>query len=185
MALSNKQQAFVNEYLIDRNATRAAIRAGYSPKTAYAIGSENLRKLEIAEAIKAKTDEILMSRDEVLTRLADIARGDIADLMEVTPAGFVFKLIRTNDDGTRTINPNTKLIKRIKQKVTTYLAKGEGGEDREVIETEAELYPADVALVQIGKYHGLFVDRTDITTQGDKISMVEISVPLEPDDSGG
>jgi len=51
MALNDKQRAFVREYPIDRNATQAAIRAGYSEKTAYSIGSENLKKPEIAAAI--------------------------------------------------------------------------------------------------------------------------------------
>ncbi|MFR7383035.1 MAG: terminase small subunit, partial [[Clostridium] leptum] len=42
--LTAKQQRFVDEYLIDLNATQAAIRAGYSEKTAFSIGTENLRK---------------------------------------------------------------------------------------------------------------------------------------------
>lgn len=49
--MTPKQEAFVQEYLIDRNATQAAIRAGYSAKTASAIGDENLRKPEIRTAI--------------------------------------------------------------------------------------------------------------------------------------
>ena len=44
MAMTDKQAAFVREYLIDLNATQAAIRAGYSEKTARAIGHENLGK---------------------------------------------------------------------------------------------------------------------------------------------
>lgn len=65
-ALTPKQQRFVDEYLIDLNATQAAIRAGYSEKTARAIGCENLTKPDIAAAIaerqvvraeKAETDE--------------------------------------------------------------------------------------------------------------------------------
>jgi phage terminase small subunit len=48
--LRPKQTRFVAEYLVDLNATRAAIRAGYSPKTAGVIGHENLRKPKIAEA---------------------------------------------------------------------------------------------------------------------------------------
>ncbi|MFU8927766.1 terminase small subunit [Acinetobacter puyangensis] len=52
MSLRGKQQRFVDEYLIDRNATQAAIRAGYSAKTAYSIGEQNLKKLEIAKAIE-------------------------------------------------------------------------------------------------------------------------------------
>lgn len=43
--LTPKQKRFVEEYLVDCNATQAAIRAGYSPKTAYSIGQENLKKL--------------------------------------------------------------------------------------------------------------------------------------------
>ncbi len=50
--LTAKQQRFVDEYLIDLNATQAAIRAGYSPKSAYSIGQENLKKPEIQEAIQ-------------------------------------------------------------------------------------------------------------------------------------
>lgn len=49
--LTAKQEAFVREYLVDLNATQAAIRAGYSKKTARAVGSENLTKPDIAEAV--------------------------------------------------------------------------------------------------------------------------------------
>lgn len=50
--LTPKQERFVQEYMIDLNATQAAIRAGYSEDTAHAIGSENLRKPLVAEAIE-------------------------------------------------------------------------------------------------------------------------------------
>ena len=56
-SLTPKQQAFVQEYLIDLNATQAAIRAGYSEKTANRIGSENLSKPDIAEAIEKAMNE--------------------------------------------------------------------------------------------------------------------------------
>jgi len=49
--LTPKQQSFINEYLIDPNATQAAIRAGYSKKTAHVIGQENLHKPAIAAAL--------------------------------------------------------------------------------------------------------------------------------------
>ncbi len=55
--LTPKQQRFIDEYLIDLNATQAAIRAGYSPRTARAIACENLAKPDIQEAIaRAKRD---------------------------------------------------------------------------------------------------------------------------------
>lgn len=75
MALSAKQTLFIDEYLKSFNATQAALSAGYSPKSACAIGWENLRKPEIAEFIKRRLSETAMSADEVLKRLADIARG--------------------------------------------------------------------------------------------------------------
>ena len=77
MNLTAKQKAFVQEYLIDLNATQAAIRAGYSEKTAYEIGRQNLNKLEIQEAIKAKADERSiqseLTEEWVLQRLKFIA----------------------------------------------------------------------------------------------------------------
>ena len=62
--LTPKQQRFVDEYLIDLNATQAAIRAGYSEKTAQQIGAENLSKLVIQEAIQ-NTQNIRSQRTEV------------------------------------------------------------------------------------------------------------------------
>ena len=76
MALTPKQQAFINEYAIDKNATKAAIRAGYSPKTAYSIGEENLRKPEIRSVIDAeftKRNTRLGLADWVLQRFKDIS----------------------------------------------------------------------------------------------------------------
>lgn len=157
--LTNKQTRFVEEYLRDFNATQAALRSGYSARTAYSIGSENLKKPEIMEAIR----ERCMSADEVLARMTDIARGDLADLMDITTTGYSLQLMVRNDNGDLIVNPKTKLIKKIKQKVTTFLAKSGDGEDRETIETEIELYNAQEALTTLGKYHKLFTDRTELT----------------------
>lgn len=76
MALSAKQQSFVEEYLRTWNATKAAIAAGYSEKNASAIGSENLRKLEIQSEIKKRLEAKAMTTDEVLSRFAEQARFD-------------------------------------------------------------------------------------------------------------
>lgn len=159
MAITNKQARFIDEYLVDFNATQAAIRAGYSPKTAYSQGSRLLKDVEISAAIKAA----VMPAEEVMLRLSDIARGDIADLMAISSTGFNFELMTEDENGNKIVNPKTKLIKRIKQKVTTILAKSEGGEDKEIIETEIELYSAHEALRDIGKIHKIFVERAEIT----------------------
>lgn len=81
MALTSKQELFVQEYLIDLNATQAAIRAGYSKKTAHSIGSENLCKPEIAEAIAhakaARSERTEVTQDRVIAELAKIGFSDI------------------------------------------------------------------------------------------------------------
>lgn len=163
MSLSNKRQVFVEEYLKDLNATQAAIRAGYSAKTAYSQGPRLLEIVEVSAAIKARIKDKVMSADEVLEGLTDIANGDMADLMEITTSGFTLQLmVKDKNSGEMVVNPKTKLIKKIKQKVTTYLAKKEDDEDREVIETEIELYSAHDGYRDMGRYHGLFKDNQNV-----------------------
>ena len=73
--LTAKQDRFVAEYLIDLNATQAAIRAGYSEKTAYSIGQENLKKPDIASAISAaqakRAERTEITQDYVLTSIME------------------------------------------------------------------------------------------------------------------
>ena len=84
--LRGKQQRFVEEYLIDLNATQAAIRAGYSEKTAKEIGSENLTKPNIAKAIQEaqskRTEETQIDSAYVLKRLVEIDQMDVLDIMD-------------------------------------------------------------------------------------------------------
>lgn len=76
MSLNVKQQRFVDEYLIDLNATQAAIRAGYSAKTAAVIGAENLTKPNIAAAIQkaidARSERTKVTQDDVLRDLCEL-----------------------------------------------------------------------------------------------------------------
>jgi phage terminase small subunit len=75
-----KQKRFCDEYLIDTNATQAAIRAGYSEKTAYSIGEENLRKPEIRAYIDERLAEMesktIASATEVMQYLTSVLRGE-------------------------------------------------------------------------------------------------------------
>lgn len=75
--LTLKQERFVQEYLIDLNATRAAIRAGYSENTAGEIGYENLKKPQIKEALQGAMDDrakkLELSQEWVLQRLKNIS----------------------------------------------------------------------------------------------------------------
>nr|DAR18306.1 MAG TPA: Terminase small subunit [Caudoviricetes sp.] len=80
--LTDKQKRFVEEYLVDLNATQAAIRAGYSEQTAYSIGQRLLKKVEVQEAIQQaqnkRSERTQITQDEVIRRLienVDIASG--------------------------------------------------------------------------------------------------------------
>jgi len=85
MALTDKQDMFCREYLIDLNATQAAIRAGYSEKTARALGSENLTKPDIqnriAELKAVRNEEVSINAAYVLRRLVEIDQMDVLDIL--------------------------------------------------------------------------------------------------------
>ncbi|MEX5410419.1 terminase small subunit [Atlantibacter hermannii] len=85
MALTDKQEMFCREYLIDLNATQAAIRAGYSEKTANEQGAQNLAKLSIQSRISElkaeRNDRIDIDADYVLKRLFEIDQMDVLDIL--------------------------------------------------------------------------------------------------------
>lgn len=81
--MTPRQEKFCIEYLIDLNATQAAIRAGYSKRTADRIANQNLRKLEIQSRIKKMRDEYydktIMSAKEVEYLLSKAGRGELKE----------------------------------------------------------------------------------------------------------
>lgn len=80
--LTTNQKRFVEEYCSNGyNATRAAIAAGYSEKTAAVTGHENLRKPNISQAIKARLEELTLTAEQLTKRTADIAMGDLSNYM--------------------------------------------------------------------------------------------------------
>lgn len=137
-ALRDKQQAFIAHYLACLNATEAARRAGYSEKTAHAIGWENLRKPEIRAAIDARLKELHLSSDEVLARLSEMAVADMDDFITPIKGGARLDIRKAKERG------KLHLVKKF--------SKGKNG-------TSIELHDAQAALVQLGRYHGLFVDK--------------------------
>lgn len=164
MALSNKQQVFISEYIKCWNASEAARRAGYNGKS-NVIGSQLLANLSISEAIQARVDEIKMSADEVLVRLTNMARANISD----------FAHIQTDSD-LGNLGDAGQVIKKFKRKIT----RDKNGSEFE--EIELELYPADVNLERVGKVHGLFTDRIEHTGKdGGPIIITEIRIhePVE------
>lgn len=159
MALNTTRQAlFVEEYLKCFNRTQAAIAAGYSPKTAYSIGAELLKKPEIEQAISQRLSETAMGADEVMMRLAEHARGNIDDYLADDGQFDLPKARKANKTG---------LIKKLKTKRTTRIL-----DDIEYVTTEVEfeLYDAQAALQLIGKHHKLFVEKSEISgPDGDAI----------------
>jgi phage terminase small subunit len=162
---------FIAGYLTHFNATKAARDAGYSERTAYAIGHQLLKDIDVSRAVEAR----IMSADQAAAIITDIAAGNMADLMDISTSGFTLELMIGDPDnpGQMIVNPQTKLIRRIKQKVTTVLGKAEGSEDREIIETELELYSAHEAAKDILKYHGKLIDKTDITSGGEPLKAID------------
>ncbi len=81
MSLTPKQQLFVAEYLVDLNATQAAVRAGYSEKTAYSVGHENLKKPEVAaaiqEAMEVRSQRTEIAQDWILEQLKLVYEASI------------------------------------------------------------------------------------------------------------
>jgi phage terminase small subunit len=146
--LTEKQKRFIEEYLIDLNATQAAIRAGYSPNSARDIGSENLTKPDI----RARIDEALAERskrtginaDRVLREIARIAFVNAADVINFDSA--------TIAEGAST--DDTAAIASVKVK-TIPTADGEG------VEREIRLADKLKALELCGKHLGMFKDNPE------------------------
>lgn len=99
--LTLKQQRFVDEYIISGNATQAAIKAGYSKKTAAVTATENLRKPNVKAAIDKRNAEIqsekTMDMQEVMERLAAMGRGETTE-ETVTNKGDVIETSTRNAD---------------------------------------------------------------------------------------
>jgi phage terminase small subunit len=165
--LTAKQRAFVNEYIVDLHATNAALRAGYSSDSAYSIGSENLTKPEIADAIQ----EALDLRSERTRITADRV------LVEVAKLGFSnIKSIFTEGGQLRNLNSLPDEVAAAIQSVEVVTKRVEGGEDHEV-EYVHKIKMADkkASLELLGKHLKLFADRTELTGADGKDLIPEMS----------
>lgn len=153
--LTNKQRVFVEEYLRDFNATQAAIRTGYSPRTANEQGSRLLSYVSIKEAIAERIAQRRMSADEVLDKLSDIARGDMGDFLDVGSMGFSIDLNKAKEAG------KLHLLKKVKMRTTTTLSKE--GVETETHDIDIELYDKVSVLEKMGRHHKLFTDKTELS----------------------
>ena len=100
--MNQKQQRFADEYLIDTNATQAAIRAGYSKKTAYSQGQRLLKDVEVQDYIKTKAEELqndkIADATEVMVYLTSVLRGETSsEVVVVEGCGDGYSEARTID----------------------------------------------------------------------------------------
>ena len=168
--LTSKQRAFVREYLIDLNATQAAIRAGYSAKTAYSQGERLLRNVEvegaISAAMKLRAERTDITADRVLKELAKIG---FADIRKAIKWQGTLVTEEDNPDG-----GDTLLIKNVVTNNVQLISSEEIDDETAAAISEIsqntnggvklKLHDKRAALVDIGKHLGMFVDRVDQRT---------------------
>lgn len=145
--MTKKQKRFCEEYLIDLNATQAAIRAGYSPDTAKAIGCENLTKPDIRahidRAMAERSRRTGVNADRVVQELAKIAFVNATDVIDP-------KTATVKEDA---LPEDTAAIQSVK--VKTF---GEDGLEREI-----KMADKLKALEMLGRHLGMFKDKLELS----------------------
>lgn len=168
MALTDKQKRFCEEYLIDLNATQAAIRAGYSPKTAEQTASRLLRNVKVQEYIAKRQKELSRSteitQERVIKELALIAFSNNADYahvvekkMQVEAGGALVDVL--DKDGNpvmyRTVEPvPTEELTEEQKRALAVIKKGRDG-------LEVKSCDKVKALELLGKHLGIFTDKIE------------------------
>jgi len=146
MALTKKQRTFVQEYLIDLNATQAAIRAGYSTASARQIADENMSKPDIKNAIEKalaeRSKRTGVNADRIVQELAKLAFVNPTDVMNMDEA-------TVRGDANR---DDTAAISSVKVKTIPT-------EDGNITEREVRTYDKIKALELLGKHIGMFTDK--------------------------
>lgn len=144
--MTGKQKRFIEEYLLDLNATQAAIRAGYSPDTAGAIGNENLKKPEIRARIDRemakRSRRTGINQDRVIRELARLAFVNPADVINTEDA--TLKEDATEDDTAAVLSVKVKTF-------------GEDGVEREI-----KMADKLKALELLGKHLGMFQNNLNV-----------------------
>ncbi len=148
MALTNKRRVFIEEYLKCWNASEAARRAGYKHREE---GPRLLSKDFIKDAIEKRIAEKAMSADEVVARLGEHGRSEWTQYLNESGSLEIKRLI---EDG------KGHLIKGMKQTQWGRLV---------------EFYDGQAALVHLGKVHGIFVDRKELSGPGGEQLIINLS----------
>lgn len=161
-SLTPKQKRFCEEYLIDMNATQAAIRAGYSEKTAYSMGQRLLKKVEVQEYIQKRMTSLEyrtgITQERVLNEIAAVAFANATDYAQVI-------------DG-RVKLTSTKDLTDEQKKGLAVIKEGRFG-------VEVKAYDKLKALQMLGDYLSLFTDKQRLALEQRKVEIEEKRLELE------
>lgn len=150
--LSELELRFVNEYLIDQNITGAAIRAGYSQRSASTLGHRALQKVEVVEAISRGFKQLLAQplteAQRVITETANVAFSDIGAMF--TPEG---KLLALNE-------MPAKARAAISSIEVTERTTGTGDQARTEVTRKVRLWDKNSSLDRLAKLHRMIVDQS-------------------------
>ena len=147
LKLTPKQKLFCKYYLISLNATDAAIKAGYSKKTADVIGIQNLGKLNIKkyieERMNKRAEKLEITADKVLEEIAKLAFANTTDILEITDHGVTIKDLSKLD--------------------TTCISSAEEVFDKEGMRVgvKVKLHDKTKNLELLGRHLGLFNDKVE------------------------
>lgn len=158
MTLTARQQRFADEYPIDLNGKQAAIRAGFSAKTAEQQASRLLRNVKVAEAIEAaltkRSERTEITADRVLTELAKLGFANMLDYMRAGPGGYPYL------DFSAITRDQAAALQEVT--VEDYVD-GHGEDARDVKRVKFKLADKRAALVDLGRHLGMFKDRIELS----------------------
>ena len=158
MKLTVKQKRFVDEYLVDFNATQAALRAGYSKKTANTIAAQNLAKLSIQTEISRRQKDLQrrteVSQDRVVKELARVAFSNATNAVQVQPRTIV------GADGKEIVIQTVVLTATAEltddqRAAISQIKQGANG-------IEIKMYDKLKALELLGRHIGMFNDKLEL-----------------------
>lgn len=156
MALPHRQARFVEEYLVDLNATRAAIRAGYSARSAAVTAAKLLKQKRVAAAVadgcRRRAERLEVKQDEVLLELLRIARSDIGELVD--EEGQLLPL--------RDMHPDSRRAIASIEVEEFFGGDGEDGAKSGCLK-KVKLWNKGEALQLLGKHLKLFTDKVELS----------------------
>ena len=164
--LPERKHRFVKEYIIDLNGTKAAIRAGYSQKTACEQASRLLTDVRVKQAIDAELSkhfkELAMSAEEVIAELSKLARANMEDYV-----------VHENGDISPDLSKCTRDQMAAVQEFTVDTTGGTGdGVRKMILRTKIKLADKHRPAETLARYHKLLIDRVEVTASDEVLAAI-------------